>query len=90
MSSQAPDWLILPGASRAVLIDPSDWSTKGERGGNAAERGESRKGGGGICARGREQVQQSLGKILAPARMFAGLGLVDFARRVQCRFNRLF
>jgi len=36
MCSQAPDWLILPGASRAVLIDPSDWSTKGERGGNAA------------------------------------------------------
>jgi hypothetical protein len=49
MCSQAPDWLILPGASRAVLIDPSDWSTKGERGGNAAERGESRKGGGGFA-----------------------------------------
>jgi hypothetical protein len=60
MSSQAPDWLILPGASRAVLIDPSDWSTKGERGGNAAERGESRKGGGGdLRARNRAGAAKS-------------------------------
>jgi hypothetical protein len=59
MCSQAPDWLILPGASRAVLIDPSDWSTKGERGGNAAERGESRKGGGALRARERAGAAKS-------------------------------
>jgi hypothetical protein len=38
---------------------------------------------------GGEQVQHSIGKILAPARVLASTGLVDFARRVQCRFNRL-
>jgi hypothetical protein len=50
MCSQAPDWLILPGASRAVLIDSSDWSTKrggGEEGSVRVPSGWHRGGGGG-------------------------------------------
>ena len=52
MSSQAPDWLILPGASSVVLIDSPDWSTKGGGGGElSAVKAEG--GRGGVVAGGR-------------------------------------
>jgi hypothetical protein len=52
MSSQAPDWLILPGASRAVLIDSSDWSTK-RGGGGKKEVCACRVAGTGVEGGGR-------------------------------------
>jgi hypothetical protein len=63
----------LPGASRAVLIDSSDWSTK--RGGGGRRKcaraewlAQGWRGGGGERGEGGEQVQHGIEKILAPAR----------------------